>query len=298
MALRKSNNWAFVEGKLAEVDLEEAEYQGQPCIRGNYTVRVEQEVEGKVEVSDIQIHAFAKELTNAGKANKAYADLHKILHEYRSIASSSLEEADTIRSSGGQATMNEYFTQDGRFVSFERIMNNFADRVNNKPESRAYANIEGYIAEMGYRLDREMVETDVFEVKVVNIDYAGRASVIPLITSRKNIAEAIQNTFDIGTTIEVSAFIRNVVEVEEVFEEVEIGDPIASTRTRRSSGFVISSAKATTDDLAYSDEEISEALKKRTEDLQTKRDKAVNSAPKTTERAAPKKGVSRIDLGF
>lgn len=297
MALRKSNNWAFVEGKLAEVDLEEAEYQGQPCIRGNYTVRVEQEVEGKVEVSDIQIHAFAKELTNAGKANKAYADLHKILHEYKSIASSSLEEADTIRSSGGQATMNEYFTQDGRFVSFERIMNNFADRVNNKPESRAYVNIEGYIAEMGYRLDREMVETDVFEVKVVNIDYAGRASVIPLITSRKNIAEAIQNTFDIGTTIEVSAFIRNVVEVEEVFQEVEIGDPIATTRTRRSSGFVISSAKATADDLAYSDEEISDALKKRTEDLQAKKEKAA-STPKTTERAAPKKGVSRIDLGF
>lgn len=297
MALRKSNNWAFVEGKLAEVDLEEAEYQGQPCIRGNYTIRVEQEVEGKVEVSDIQIHAFAKELTNAGKANKAYADLHKILHEYKSIASSSLEEADTIRSSGGQATMNEYFTQDGRFVSFERIMNNFADRVNSKPESRAYANIEGYIAEMGYRLDRDMVETDVFEVKVVNIDYAGRASVIPLITSRKNIAEAIQNTFDIGTTIEVSAFIRNVVEVEQVFEEVEIGDPIASTRTRRSSGFVISSAKATADDLAYSDEEISDALKKRTEDLQAKKEKAA-STPKTTERAAPKKGVSRIDLGF
>lgn len=297
MALRKSNNWAFVEGKLAEVDLEEAEYQGQPCIRGNYTVRVEQEVEGKVEVSDIQIHAFAKELTNAGKANKAYADLHKILHEYKSIASSSLEEADTIRSSGGQATMNEYFTQDGRFVSFERIMNNFADRVNSKPESRAYVNIEGYIAEMGYRLDRDMVETDVFEVKVVNIDYAGRASVIPLITSRKNIAEAIQNTFDIGTTIEVSAFIRNVVEVEEVFQEVEIGDPIATTRTRRSSGFVISSAKATADDLAYSDEEISDALKKRTEDLQAKKEKAA-STPKTTERAAPKKGVSRIDLGF
>ena len=297
MALRKSNNWAFVEGKLAEVDLEEAEYQGQPCIRGNYTVRVEQEVEGKVEVSDIQIHAFAKELTNAGKANKAYADLHKILHEYKSIASSSLEEADTIRSSGGQATMNEYFTQDGRFVSFERIMNNFADRVNNKPESRAYVNIEGYIAEMGYRLDRDMVETDVFEVKVVNIDYAGRASVIPLITSRKNIAEAIQNTFDIGATIEVSAFIRNVVEVEEVFQEVEIGDPIATTRTRRSSGFVISSAKATADDLAYSDEEISDALKKRTEDLQAKKEKAA-STPKTTERAAPKKGVSRIDLGF
>lgn len=297
MALRKSNNWAFVEGKLAEVDLEEAEYQGQPCIRGNYTIRVEQEVEGKVEVSDIQIHAFAKELTNAGKANKAYADLRKILHEYRSIASSSLEEADTIRSSGGQATMNEYFTQDGRFVSFERIMNNFADRVNSKPESRAYVNIEGYIAEMGYRLDRDMVETDVFEVKVVNIDYAGRASVIPLITSRKNIAEAIQNTFDIGTTIEVSAFIRNVVEVEEVFQEVEIGDPIASTRTRRSSGFVISSAKATADDLAYGDEEISDALKKRTEDLQAKKEKAA-STPKTTERAAPKKGVSRIDLGF
>lgn len=297
MALRKSNNWAFVEGKLAEVDLEEAEYQGQPCIRGNYTIRVEQEVEGKVEVSDIQIHAFAKELTNAGKANKAYADLHKILHEYKSIASSSLEEADTIRSSGGQATMNEYFTQDGRFVSFERIMNNFADRVNSKPESRAYVNIEGYIAEMGYRLDRDMVETDVFEVKVVNIDYAGRASVIPLITSRKNIAEAIQNTFDIGTTIEVSAFIRNVVEVEEVFQEVEIGDPIATTRTRRSSGFVISSAKATADDLAYSDEEISDALKKRTEDLQAKKEKAA-STPKTTERAAPKKGVSRIDLGF
>ena len=297
MALRKSNNWAFVVGKLAEVDLEEAEYQGQPCIRGNYTVRVEQEVEGKVEVSDIQIHAFAKELTNAGKANKAYADLHKILHEYKSIASSSLEEADTIRSSGGQATMNEYFTQDGRFVSFERIMNNFSDRVNGKSESRAYANIEGYIAEMGYRLDRDMVETDVFEVKVVNIDYAGRASVIPLITSRKNIADAIQNTFDVGTTIEVSAFIRNVVEVEQVLEEVEIGDPIATTRTRRSSGFVISSAKATADDLAYNDEEISEALKRRTEDLQAKRDKAANS-PKTTERAAPKKGVSRIDLGF
>lgn len=298
MAIRKSNNWAFVEGKLAEVDLEEAEYQGQPCIRGNYTIRVEQEVEGKVEVSDIQIHAFAKELTNAGKANKAYADLNKVLHEYKSIASSSLEEADTIRSSGGQATMNEYFAQDGRFISFERIMNNFSDRVNGKSESRAYVNIEGYVAEMGYRLDRDQVETDVFEVKVVNIDYAGKASVIPLITSRKNIAEAIQNTFDIGATIEVSAFIRNTAEVEHVLQEVEIGDPIASTRTRRSSGFVISSVKATADDLSYSDDEISEALKKRTEDLQAKKDKAANAAPKTTERAAPKKGVSRVDLGF
>ena len=131
--LRQAENKCKIEGILAEIDIKPGSFNknGQivESIGGSIIVKVVQKISGEEKELAIPVHMFASKLTNKGTPNPAYESIKKIADEYVSIAQSDNGEdgADRVRITNGSIRMNEYYSQDGRLISFPRIKSQLVD---------------------------------------------------------------------------------------------------------------------------------------------------------------------------
>lgn len=303
--IRQSLNEVVIEGILSEKNLSLTSFndsstgEKKDAIRGDITVRVIQEIEGEEVTLDIPVNFFATKLTKKGKPSPAYSSIKDALDNYSSIAEVGIDAASRIRVTGAKVQMNEYYTPDLKFINYPRIQASFINRIKAEDcHMRAIWEMELFIKEMGFQIDKEGVETATFEIKGINVDYGEMANVIPVITNRANIASALQATYQPGDTVPMSGWLNFTSEQKVIFEEVEIGDPIEKIRTTNISELVISAAKAAKDEGAYTNEDMKSVLAKREVKLAAQKEKATSQAPLATERKAPAAGQQKIDLGF
>ncbi len=303
--IRQSLNEVVIEGILSEKNLSLTSFndsstgEKKDAIRGDITVRVIQEIEGEEVTLDIPVNFFATKLTKKGKPSPAYSSIKDALDNYSSIAEVGIDAASRIRVTGAKVQMNEYYTPDLKFINYPRIQASFINRIKAEDcHMRAIWEMELFIKEMGFQIDKEGVETATFEIKGINVDYGEMANVIPVITNRANIASALQATYQPGDTVPMSGWLNFTSEQKVIFEEVEIGDPIEKIRTTHVSELVISAAKAAKDEGAYTNEDMKSVLAKREVKLAAQKEKATSQAPLATERKAPAAGQQKIDLGF
>ncbi len=303
--IRQSLNEVVIEGILSEKNLSLTSFndsstgEKKDAIRGDITVRVIQEIEGEEVTLDIPVNFFATKLTKKGKPSPAYSSIKDALDNYSSIAEVGIDAASRIRVTGAKVQMNEYYTPDLKFINYPRIQASFINRIKAEDcHMRAIWEMELFIKEMGFQIDKEGVETATFEIKGINVDYGEMANVIPVITNRANIASALQATYQPGDTVPMSGWLNFTSEQKVIFEEVEIGDPIEKIRTTNVSELVISAAKAAKDEGAYTNEDMKSVLAKREVKLAAQKEKATSQAPLATERKAPAAGQQKIDLGF
>ena len=72
---------------------------------------------------------FSSKYTNKGSLNPAYESIKRVKDEYVSIAAAGEEGADAIRITNGDIRMNEFYSQDGRFISTPRINASFVNKI-------------------------------------------------------------------------------------------------------------------------------------------------------------------------
>lgn len=298
--MKQAQNNVIIEGILSEINLrinDSYEKNGirQKSIAGFIKVKVVQEIEGQEVELDVPVNAFAAELKLDGGKNPSFVSLEQVLNEYKSIAAVGEEQADRIRITGARITMNEYYSVDGKFISYPRVQGSFVRRI--KPEDcnmRALWEMEMYLTHMDYRTDREGIETDTFEVKGVTVGYGGYADVVPLVTTQGNIAAGIKATYQEGDTVPFSGKLNFSTSTEIIYEEVEIGDPIEKARTITISDLVITGAKGALEE-GYTPAEIKSVMQKREERLTASLTKSQATGAKG--RTAPA-AEGPVDLGF
>lgn len=293
--IEQDNNYVLIEGKLSEVDLEKTnDSNGQAVIRGNYKVQLTQTIDGEEKNLVVPISAYAKKLTNAGKPNPAYASTEQIMG-MTSIASGGEEEADLIRVTGARLEMNEYFTQDGRKVSFPRVTASFVNRINKTNfQPRAVWECDLTILDMAYELDEDGVETDLFVVTGLVVGWNQYTNIIPFVTRNKQIAEGIKNNYKKGDRVPMSGYLNFTYSVEEFEEEVAIGEPVKKSRTFAVSEVIISGVKAPYEE-KNDPAEVKELLQKHKANLETMKEAAKH---KHTTSAQPAPKEDDFDLGF
>lgn len=298
--IRQSQNYVVVEGILSEVDLNLKTFmkngEEKEAISGTIKVKVTQDIEGVSKELEVPISMFATKMTNAGAENPAFKNMNTVMTDFYSIAAVGVEVADYVRITGAEVNMNEYFTPDGRLISFPRVRGSFTNKIKKEDcKMRATWEVEAYIAKMGFQVDKEGVETSTYEIKGVVVGYGERADVLPFITNSPKIAAAIDSTYKVGDTVPMSGRLDFSSTSSIVLEEVEIGEPIEKVRTINLSDLVITGVKSARDEGAYLDEDIQSLLKDRVARLETAKQKAPASKP--GENKAPKK-TGKIDLGF
>ncbi len=303
--LESKENNCRIEGILSEVDIKPTSFQKDGktvnAIGGTIKIRVDQRLsknDDKMTTLEVPVTMFASQYTNSGSLNPAYESINKILSDYTSIAASDIEHADRVRITSGQIKMNEYYGQNGNLISFPRINASFITKVKKEDfKPSATFSVTFAVANAGYELNKDDVETDKYYVTGVLPQYGGKVDVIKFYTANKNVTEAISEYWNQGDTVRASGRLNFSSRTETVVKEVDFGDPIEDTRTVNVSELLITGGSSTPleGDFAFDQDEIVQALAERKARLAELKDKKKTPAKKAPVQTQKDKFA---DLGF
>lgn len=304
--LRQAENRVKIEGILAEIDIKPGSFnkngQMMESIGGSITVKVTQKISGEEKELAIPVHMFASKLTNKGTPNPAYESIKKIADEYVSIAASENGEegADRIRITGASIRMNEYYSADGRLISFPRVNASFVNRISKsecKPEATYTA--EFVVANKDEELDRNGEPTGRYRIDAIIPQYGGRVDVVPMFAQSKGVIDAVSTYWEVGNTVKANGRLDFSATTETTLEEVDFGEPIEKTRTINRSDLIITggSQEPLEGEFAFDNAEIQNALAERKLRLEKQKDRDMSRA---ATRQAPAQTTKNgfTDLGF
>ena len=304
--LRQAENRVKIEGILAEIDIKPGTFikngQTMESIGGSITVKVTQKISGEEKELAIPIHMFASKLTNKGTPNPAYESIKKIADEYISIAASENGEdgADRVRITNASIRMNEYYSQDGRLISFPRVNASFVQKINKsdcKPEATYMT--EFVVAQKNEEIDRNGEETGRYRIDAIIPQYGGKVDVVPMYAQSPGVIDAVKTYWEIGNTVKANGRLDFSATTETIIEEVDFGEPIEKTRTINRSDLIITggSQEPLEGDFAFDNNEIQNALAERKLRLEKQKDRDMSrAATRQTPAPAAKNGFA--DLGF
>lgn len=302
--LKEAKNNIVIEGILAEVDLRDVTYVSKGIekegMRGNIKVRVTQAIDGEEVQLDIPVNIFSPKYKNDGGSNPSYANLDKIRTDMISLAAADTpSEATMVRITNGKVQMNEYYTPDGRFVTFPRLMTSFINTVSNEKDFQPKATwaIEGFIKNMDYVADKDGVDTDTFKIDIVVVGFNEYADVIPIVTRDKSFIDSFRSMYDVGETVPLNGYLNFSSKVETYTEPVALGNPEERTRTINVSELIIAGCKAALDE-GYEVAEIKKVCDERTKRIALLKEKAGAKASKGEARAPSGNSNKKADLGF
>jgi hypothetical protein len=304
--LRQAENRCKIEGILAEVDIKPGhlEKNGQQVesIGGSIIVKVTQKISGEEKELAIPVHMFASKLTNKGTPNPAYDSIQKVMNEYVSIAASDNGEdgADRIRITSASVRMNEYYSQDGRLISFPRINASFVQRINKadcKPEATFTA--EFVVANKSEEVNSKGETTGRYRIDAIIPQYGGKVDVVPMYAQSPGVISAVSTYWEIGDTVKANGRLDFSATTETILEEVDFGEPIEKTRTINRSDLIITggSQEPLEGDFAFDNAEIQSALADRKARLEKQKDRDMSRA--ATRQTPPQNAKNGfMDLGF
>lgn len=307
--LKVAENKVRIEGILSEVDLDYGSFRKDgktvECIRGSIKVLVNQNINGVPTNNEIPVHMFASKFTNKGTANPAYESIEKVKNEFTSIVAAGGEaNADRVRITSAQISMNEYFNGDKRLISFPRITASFVSRIKKdecKPE--ATFTIEMVVANQGYKTDAEgnEVEPKVYQIKGIVPKYGNKVDVIDFVCANEKVINAVSTYWGDNDTVKASGRLNFSSTTETIVEEVDFGEPMERQRTISLNELVITGGSSTPleGDFAFDISEIQSALAERKQRLEAQKEKDVERA-RQRKAPAPAGTVSNgsLDLGF
>ena len=298
--LRQAENKCKIEGILAEIDLRPGSFnkngKQMESIGGSIVVKVTQSISGEEKELSIPVHMFASKLTNKGTPNPAYESIKKIADEYVSIAASENGEdgADRVRITSGSVRMNEYYSADGRLISFPRINASFVTRINKsdcKPEAT-------YTAEFVVAAKNEEIKNDEptgrYRIDAIIPQYGGKVDVVPMYAQSAGVIDAISTYWNVGDTVKANGRLDFSATTETIVEEVDFGEPIEKTRTINRSDLIITggSQEPLEGEFAFDNAEIQNALADRKAKLEQQKEKDMSRAQ------SKKAPVANTDNGF
>lgn len=302
--LKQKENRVKVEGILSEIDINPTSFkkngQDVEAIGGSIIVKVNQKISGVDKELLIPVHVFSAKLTNKGTPNPAYESISRVMNEYKSIASTGSEEtADRVRITSGQIRMNEYYSADGRLISFPRISASFINKIANgdcKPE--ATFTVEFAVASMEEEIGQDGEATGRTKVTALLPQYGGKLDVVPMYAESEGVISAISNYWEVGNTVKANGRLDFSSTTEVTYEEVDFGEPVEKVRTINKSDLIITggSQEPLEGDFALAKEDLDMALADRKNRLEAQKEK--DMARVASKQTPSQSGSGFNDLGF
>ena len=303
--LKQKENRVKVEGILSEIDINPTTFKKDgkdvEAVGGSIVVKVEQKINGEDKELLIPVHVFAAKLTNKGTPNPAYESIARVMNEFKSIASTGSEEsADRVRITSGQIRMNEYYTADGRLVSFPRINTSFINKISNgECKSEATFTAEFAVASVEDEIGQDGEATGRTKVTALLPQYGGKLDVVPMYAESESVISAVSTYWNVGDTVKANGRLDFSSTTEITYEEVDFGEPVEKVRTINRSDLIITggSQEPLEGDFALAKEDLDEALADRKNRLEAQKEKDMaRVARKQTPPQSSDNGFN--DLGF
>lgn len=296
--LKQSWNKVEVEGVLVSKDINRRTYTAtdgrqREAISGTITIRVEQTINGEKVVCDIPVSVFANKLTREGKENPSYTSIDKVLTEYVSL--SAVEDparATKVRLNQATIQMNEFYSRDGKLISYPRIRASFIQSVtDNNFTPKASFDMEIVVLNGKDEVGANGEATGRYFLQGATIQYGNALDVVPFYVTNEKAINYMKSYWNEGVTVRVAGNLNFTSVVEKRVTEMAFGEDKVEEYTRSVSELIITGGSEPYDeDKAYTVTDVQEGLKNRQARL-------TDLKEKNGKRPTPK-APSFNDLGF
>lgn len=304
--LKQAENRGKIEGILLETNLKYGSFDknGQKIetVGGEITVEVDKEINGKSVTYQIPVSLYSQKYKKDGKPNPAYDSIETVMKEYKSVAAVGREEADRVRITGASLRMNEFYAQDGRFVSTPRVQASFVNKATGefKPSCEftimfAISNIKPMVDEQGIELDPKKLE-----ITAIVPQYGGKVDIMKLHATNPNVVAAIEQYWETDKTFKATVRLNFSSTTEKIIEQIGFGEPQERMKTTSVKELVViaGSQEPFEGDAAYDMDDLVQAMRERKARLdQMKADAGKKSAHKAPAQTSSLSSMGS-DLGF
>lgn len=215
--LRETLNIVEIVGTLKEKNLEYYTLDdGRESIRGNVVVEVK---EGD-KIHNHKIEVFSMKLNQKGNISGLFKGYETVMNEYKDKVSYP-DEADRIAVQGS-IDINDFMTNNGEFVSNNRISGLFFNRLAEERPDRAVGNLEVIInsKELTAQTDPSGLPTGNMVLNGYSVGYFNKKDnmnkIIPIndILISQGLYQQIKPYYLYGETVKISVALNNYAVVE------------------------------------------------------------------------------------
>lgn len=296
--LKQSWNKVEVEGVLVSKDISRRTYTAtdgrqKEAITGSITIRVEQTINGEKVVCDIPVSVFANKFTREGKENPSYTSIDKVLTEYVSLSAvDDPTRATKVRLNQATIQMNEFYSRDGKLISYPRIRASFIQSVtDNNFTPKASFDMEIVVLNSKDEVNANGETTGRYFLQGATIQYGNALDVVPFYVTNEKAINYMKSYWNEGATVRVAGTLNFTSVVEKKVTEMAFGEDKVEEYTRSVSELIITGGSEPYDeDKAYTVTDVQEGLKNRQARLTKLKEK-------NGKRPTPK-APSFNDLGF
>lgn len=206
-----------LEEKLQETTLKDGTKVQQSVIRGSIVVEF---IDKQGNINNVRTQVFVGEKKRDGGHNKMFDSYKTILDEYKDKDNFG-DEADFVRVTG-EIQSNDYISQQGQQISNNRIRTRFMNRLDDKNiEGHAWATLEAYIDGFTDEMNSDSEPTGRKKVSLYTVSYGGKVQELQNVFVPESLADGFEQTYEPGSTGEVTISIKHFASTDDVEEEDE-----------------------------------------------------------------------------
>ena len=265
----QSTNSVTIVGVLSELEIEEkTTADGRDYVQGKATIKVDQEIGGKMVENDIPVRMFSMRLKKDKTPNSVYDGIVKMKNDFTSLAAAEdpASASKVLITSGQIQESNWLDKQTGAPRSGFQISSNFMKKANADDEQTATFELSGVIGNISQETNKDGEETGRLLVKFIVIGYLGKAEVVTLIAENPVAVNHIRSNWEKGDTVSLTGVINMTYKVVHWEEEQGFGAPKKRSRTESRRELIITGGSpcGLDEELSYDSDSIKLALDERT----------------------------------
>ena len=295
----QSTNIVEISGILSQLEVEQKKTaDGENYASAKATIKVDQEIGGKMVENEIPVKFFSMEMKSDGSAvSKIYTSILEMRDKYTSLAALPDDEknkASKVVITSGYLKENIWVDpSDGQVRTGFEIDSNFmnAPRQGAEFEPGARFELSGVIMDTTRETDANQEETGRLKVKVAVVGWTGkdgvtRVDVIDLIAASDSAVNFIESNWEKGDTININGKISFNQSTKVWYEEQGFGEPIKRTKTQTRKELIIlgGSPSGLEEEYSYDANDIKAGLAARAAKVEEQKEKG--GKPKTQKKAS------------
>lgn len=297
----QSTNVVEISGILSQLEVEQKKtVDGRNYASAKATIKVDQEIGGKMVENQIPVKLFSMELKSDGKVSKIYTGILEMRDKFTSLAAFPDDEKDKASKASkvvitsGQLKENIWVDPNsGQVRTGFEIDSNFmnAPRQGAEFESSARFELSGVIMDTQRETDANQEETGRLKVKVAVVGWTGkdgvtRVDVIDLIAASDSAVNFIESNWEKGDTVNINGAISFNQSTKVWYEEQGFGEPIKRSKTQTRKELIIlgGSPSGLEEEYSYDANDIKAGLAARAARVEEQKKKG--GKPKTQKKAS------------
>lgn len=295
----QSTNVVEISGILSQLEVEQKKTaDGKNYASAKATIKVDQEIGGKMVENEIPVKFFSMEMKSDGSAvSKIYTGILEMRDKFTSLAALPDDEKDKaskVTITSGQLKENIWVDpSSGQVRTGFEIDSNFmnAPRQGAEFEPSARFELSGVIMDTTRETDANQEETGRLKVKVAVVGWTGkdgvtRVDVIDLIAASDSAVNFIESNWEKGDTVNINGAISFNQSTKVWYEEQGFGEPIKRTKTQTRKELIIlgGSPSGLEEEYSYDANDIKAGLAARAARVEEQKEKG--GKPKTQKKAS------------